>query len=199
MMLSRWKSFSSCIYGAAKQSVCSSVKTRGLSVTPQRLEYSEHNEDQKTTVTFLNREMGDMISVDGISQYGFHLNSGVVVLGPMAVFPRTVLGWNVPSASHITPASLALFAILEPRLDCLVIGTGDRGTTVSKEVIAFLRQKKISFEILPTEQAAATFNFMNLERRCVAGALIPPVDVRLVDRDYEQHQKSQRQALLEEP
>ena len=76
---------------------------------------------------------------------------------------------------------------------------GDRGTTVSRDVIAFLRQKKIAFEVLPTEQAAATFNFLNLERRCVAGALIPPVDVRLMDRDYEQQLKSQRQALLEEP
>ena len=76
---------------------------------------------------------------------------------------------------------------------------GDRGTAVSKDVIAFLRQKRIAFEILPTEQAAATFNFLNLERRCVAGALIPPVDVRLLDRDYEQRQQSRRRALLEEP
>ena len=70
---------------------------------------------------------------------------------------------------------------------------------MSRDVIAFLRLKKIAFEILPTEQAAAAFNFMNLERRCVAGAFIPPVDVRLIDRDFEQRSKSQRQALLEEP
>lgn len=197
-MLGCYRSACTYVYKAAKQNGFNAART--LSLTSRLCEHSEHNEDQKTTVTFLNREMGDIISVDGISQYGFHLNSGVVVLGPMAVFPRTVLGWNVQSAQHITPASLALFAILEPKLDCLVIGTGDTGTTVSKDVIAFLRQKKIGFEILPTEQAAATFNFMNLERRCVAGAFLPPVDVRLMDhRDHEQLQKSQRLALIEEP
>ncbi|XP_037092625.1 NADH dehydrogenase [ubiquinone] 1 alpha subcomplex assembly factor 3-like [Pollicipes pollicipes] len=170
---------------------------RTLALTAHRLVHSEHNEDQRTTVTLLNKEMGDLISVDGVSQFGFHLNTGVVVVGPMAVFPRTVLGWNVGSHTDITPASLSLFSIMEPRLDCLVIGTGDRGTTVSRDVIAFLRQKRIGFEILPTEQAAATFNFMNLERRCVAGAFIPPVDVRLLDRDLEQLEKVRRRELID--
>jgi len=148
-------------------------------------------------VTLLNREMGDMICIEGISQLGFHLNSGVQVVGPMAVFPRTVLGWNVATAADITPASLALFAVLEPRLDVLIIGTGDRGATISPDVLAFLRRKRIGFEVLPTEQAAATFNFLNIERRCVAGALLPPVDVRLVDRESERQQKAERQAMLE--
>ena len=44
---------------------------RTLSLTPRLHEHSEHNEDQKTTVTLLNREMGDMISVDGISQVSY--------------------------------------------------------------------------------------------------------------------------------
>lgn len=38
-------------------------------------------------------------------------------------------------------------------------------------------------EIGPTERACATFNFLNIERRCVAGALIPPTKLRVTDDD----------------
>ena len=47
-----------------------------------------------------------------------------------------------------------------------------------------MRSKKINLEILPTERACATFNFLNAENRCVAGALIPPVNIRYQEDDY---------------
>lgn len=75
---------------------------------------------------------------------------------------------------------------------------GNPGTTVSKDVITFLRQKKIGFEILPTEQAVATFNFMNLERRCVAAALLPPQTVNILDHlERDRRLAEQRREMIE--
>jgi NADH dehydrogenase [ubiquinone] 1 alpha subcomplex assembly factor 3 len=38
------------------------------------------------------------------------------VLGPMAIFPRTVLSWNVGSVDDINEDSLSLFCMLEPKI-----------------------------------------------------------------------------------
>jgi NADH dehydrogenase [ubiquinone] 1 alpha subcomplex assembly factor 3 len=46
-------------------------------------------------VTILNKEEGTGIFVDAYSTLGFVLNNGLRILGPCAVFPRSVLHWNV--------------------------------------------------------------------------------------------------------
>lgn len=58
-------------------------------------------------------------------------------------------------------------------LDILVIGVGDPGQQIRKETKEHLKKKGIHIEVLPTEHACTTFNFLNVERRCVAAALIP--------------------------
>lgn len=67
-------------------------------------------------------------------------------------------------------------AILEPKLDLVVLGIGDppKNLKVYQDLLPFSRKHKLTFEILPTEQACATFNFLSSEGRHVAGALIPP-------------------------
>lgn len=41
----------------------------------------------------------------------------------------------------------------------------------------------IGVEVLSTEQACATFNFLNAERRCIAGAVIPPLTLQVTEDD----------------
>jgi len=48
----------------------------------------------KSTVSILNDEM-DGLGINRFSQLGFLLNNGLRVIGPCAVFPRSVLQWNV--------------------------------------------------------------------------------------------------------
>lgn len=50
----------------------------------------------RSTVSVLNDQM-DSLAVNGFSQLGFLLNNGVRVIGPCAMFPRSVLQWNVRS------------------------------------------------------------------------------------------------------
>ena len=54
-------------------------------------------------------------------QIGFRLNNKVSVIGPIALFPKSVLSWNVKNAADITEESLSIFTILEPKLGkCLI-------------------------------------------------------------------------------
>ena len=80
--------------------------------------------------------------------------------------------------------------------DILVIGVGDIGNKVDMKVIQYMRSKKISLEILPTERACATFNFLNVEHRCVAGALIPPTSIRFSEDDLASTRMNNKKLLV---
>ncbi|KAL5289040.1 hypothetical protein ACFFRR_009316 [Megaselia abdita] len=126
--------------------------------------------------------------VDTYSQYGFRLNNDLVVMGPMAIFPKSVLSWNVNNHHDINEDSLSLFCALEPKIDLLVLGIGDVPVTpeLSKRILGFMRKHKINIEILKTEQACATFNFLSAESRVVAAALIPPAHITVNENDMLQ-------------
>lgn len=133
----------------------------------------------------MNKELDRGLMIDAFSQAGFRLNNGINVVGPMAIFPRTVLAWNIGTAEDINEASLSLFAILEPKIDILVIGVGDEKITpdFSRRIIEYMRKHRINVEVLSTEQACTTFNFLNHEGRVVAGAMIPPKMINIYDED----------------
>lgn len=139
--------------------------------------------DGKTTVTILNREYKHLVMVDTFSTFGFRLNNGIFAVGPLAAFPRTILQWNINSVEEITPESLSLFCLLEPKLDILVLGTGDKKVFPSKSSLDYLKSNKIVAEIFPTYQAISIFNFLNVEGRCVAGAFLPPKEVELYEEE----------------
>ncbi|CAG0913247.1 unnamed protein product [Notodromas monacha] len=137
---------------------------------------SGYDGDGKTTVSILNRESDAGLMVDSYSQVGFELNSGVVVLGSMALFPRSVLSWNVWTPEDIRKETLSLFFMLAPKLDLLVFGVGDASNVrvCHSRIMEVMREHRVGAEILPTAEAVSTFNFLNAEGRSVAAALIPP-------------------------
>jgi hypothetical protein len=45
-----------------------------------------------------------------------------------------------------------------------------------------IKKKGISLEVLPTDHACTTFNFLNVEKRYVAAALLPPRRLKLYAR-----------------
>lgn len=69
--------------------------------------------------------------------------------------------------------------------DVLVLGVGDTRDSfqLNSSILSFMAKYHISIEVLSTEQACATFNFLNAERRCIAGALIPPLTLRVTEDD----------------
>ncbi|KAJ9584826.1 hypothetical protein L9F63_020823, partial [Diploptera punctata] len=156
-----------------------------------------YDPDGKTTVQVLNKEL-ETLMIDSYSQVGFRLNNGMFILGPMAIFPRTVLSWNIGIVEDINEESLSLFCLLEPKPDILVLGVGDatNSTRLNKQVLSYMVKNRINIEVLPTEQACATFNFLNAERRHIAGALIPPLALRPTEEDILLTKIKQKKFLL---
>lgn len=146
---------------------------------------SSYEGDGKTTVNILNNEDGINLMIDGFSQAGFRLNNDMTVLGPMVIFPRSVLSWNVTNVNDINEESLSLFTVLDPKIDILVVGVGNKLKDLSfhKKLFPFSHKYKINLEILSTDQACSTFNFLNAEGRYVAGALLPPEIIESTDDD----------------
>lgn len=87
-------------------------------------------------------------------QFGFGLNNDCNVIGPMVIFPRTVLAWNVDTVQDITENSLRLFIAMEPKPELLIIGTGDELVTreMTTRIFEILKPHRISFEVLKTDQ-----------------------------------------------
>lgn len=49
---------------------------------------SSYEGDGKTTVSILNQEVDAGLMINSFSQMGFRLNNGMMVIGPMAIFPK---------------------------------------------------------------------------------------------------------------
>lgn len=78
---------------------------------------------------------------------------------------------------------------MEPKIDLLVVGIGDQKVTpeIQKKVFQFMKKYNINVEVLPTETACTTFNFLNIEGRMVAAALIPPQTLSVNEDDYAKY------------
>ncbi len=130
--------------------------------------------DGKTTVTIVNKDYSGYLLVDAYSSLGFRLSNGLFAFGPIALFPATILQWNIANAQEINEKSLSLFYLLEPRIEVLVIGVGDENVKIDPKLRLFLSNQNINCEILSTKHAVTTYNFLNTDHRVCAGAFIPP-------------------------
>ncbi|XP_008206141.1 NADH dehydrogenase [ubiquinone] 1 alpha subcomplex assembly factor 3 [Nasonia vitripennis] len=131
----------------------------------------------KTTVTLLNNNFDYGLMIDNISQHGFILNNGVRIIGPMVIFPKTTLSWNIAASPDMNEESFSLLLNLEPKLDILVIGLDDDypyNAPFLLNLKDLFKKHDISTEIVSVFKACSTFNFLNAENRYAAAALIPP-------------------------
>lgn len=65
-------------------------------------------------------EDGMSLQITASDEFGFRINGNIRVIGPMAIFPKTIYRWNVASASEINEQSLSLFKLLEPRIGIFI-------------------------------------------------------------------------------
>lgn len=99
---------------------------------------------------------------------------------------RTVMSWNIARVEDINEKSLCLFPLLEPKIDILVLGTGDHTVTpeFQKTIFGFMKKYNINMEVLPSEQACTTYNFLASEGRIVGAAIIPPLNLAVSEDDF---------------
>lgn len=106
---------------------------------------------QRTRISLLQRESPQAMYIDSYSSRGFVVN-GNRVLGPCALLPHSVVQWNVGSHQDITEGSFSLFWMLEPRIEIVVVGTGDRTERLQPQVLRAMRQRGIAVEVQDTKR-----------------------------------------------
>lgn len=135
---------------------------------------------ERTTISPLGVKSDLSASViERVNVNGFFIQ-GKWYMGSVALLPRQIYNWKINSFRDISPPTLALFTLLYPHLELLVLGTGSRIERLDSEVVRFLRDSGISIEVQDTRHAASTFNYLLDEGRSVAAALIPPRKVTIV-------------------
>ncbi|KAK6634694.1 hypothetical protein RUM43_012096 [Polyplax serrata] len=138
---------------------------------------SRNYTNSKSFACVINKKDADVLCINRVLLDGFELSNGVELFGSLILFPHSLLSWHVTNAKYVNEDSLTLFKILEPKLDILIFGYGsqtDYTPEVRKTFTQFCRNAGLRYEALPTEKAAGLFNFLSLEHRYVAAALITP-------------------------
>ncbi|VVD06098.1 unnamed protein product [Leptidea sinapis] len=128
-----------------------------LSISSKRQHKAAYEGEGKTTLRIINQEQDLGLMIDS---YG--------------AIHRTV---------DITTESLAIFRVLEPKIDLLIIGLETNDRRVVDPVFRATKQAGLNVELLVTEHACSTFNFLNAEGRSVAAALIPPLHIQVNEDD----------------
>mmetsp|Transcript_35062 Transcript_35062/g.56119 ORF Transcript_35062/g.56119 Transcript_35062/m.56119 type:complete len:185 (-) Transcript_35062:1567-2121(-) len=123
------------------------------------------------SISVTQNEIADgKLAIDGMDEDGFFIN-GKFVEGSVFLLPETVIGWQVPGFSGLKKEHFSLLGLIKPSIELLVIGTGPTMEQLDPELEAYLRSH-CALEVCKTEAALSTFNFLMLEDRNVAGAIL---------------------------
>lgn len=101
---------------------------------------------QRTRISLLQSEFPQAVYIDSYSSRGFTI-CGNRVFGPCVLLPQTVVQWNVGSHQDITEESFSLFWMLEPRIEIVVVGTGNKTERLHPQVLQAMRQRGIAVEV----------------------------------------------------
>lgn len=116
---------------------------------------------------------GIPLYVSRYSTRGFTIQ-GNKLYGSVALLQDVCLSWKVLSPADITVESLQLFTVVNPKIEILVIGTGEKMAMLTQEVHQYLKKHNIALEVLSTPHACSTYNFLIEEDRVTGAVLIPP-------------------------
>ncbi|XP_043259206.1 NADH dehydrogenase [ubiquinone] 1 alpha subcomplex assembly factor 3 [Colletes gigas] len=110
------------------------------------------------------------------SPIGFKFNIAKAIIGPVALFPKTILCWNVKNGENINKKTLSLFLVLDPKPDVIVIGL-ETQYKYSKilDIKSIFTEHDIRVEIHPVRTACGIYNLLSNEDRYVIAGLIPPL------------------------
>lgn len=75
------------------------------------------------------------------------------MIGPIILFPRAVFSWNVESVEKINYDSMMIFGLIQPKVDTLIVGIGEKlaDKSVSTAILEFAHKHSMNVEILTTE------------------------------------------------
>jgi uncharacterized protein len=109
--------------------------------------------------------------VDGYGAGGFKI-AGERIAGSILISSTQARAWDVARPQDATVDALGPLLAVEPELEILLFGTGDRMGPPMPELRAALKARGIALEIMATGAACRTYNVLVAEGRRVAAALI---------------------------
>jgi uncharacterized protein len=131
-------------------------------------------ENLMESLDLIGKTGGKKVVVNAYWDEGLFVN-GVAGRGPQVIFSTLVLHWNVPGFDELSPQHFELFPLLFPKLDLLIVGTGEHTRAMKPEIKSYLKSHNIGVETMATWCAIGAFNSLNQEDRRVAGAFLPIV------------------------
>ena len=103
---------------------------------------------------------------DGVEINGL-MHKQSFILSPMEL----VNDWQPQTVSELTVDHVATLYALKPEV--IILGTGNKQIFPDQEILKFLVQNRIGYEIMGTQAACRTFNIIMSEgRTVVAGMLV---------------------------
>ncbi len=98
--------------------------------------------------------------------------SGHTYEGPVLVFPHKVVPWNIGSITELTLDSFQAVFDVDPDVEVLLLGCGDKMMLIPSKLRQQLREKGTPPDFMETGAACRTYNILLGEGRLVAAALI---------------------------
>lgn len=109
--------------------------------------------------------------IDGYGRGGFRF-ADMSHQGSLLALPSGIYAWPVTKFEDVTPADFARVMQECDQIDTLLIGSGETMAVLPKPLYWFLKDGKLSIDVMNTGAAARIYNIMKSENRRVAAALI---------------------------
>ena len=109
--------------------------------------------------------------IDGYGRGGFRF-ADMSHQGSLLALPSGIYAWPITKFEDVTPASFARVMQECDQIDTLLIGSGETMVVLPKPLYWFLKDGKLSIDVMNTGAAARIYNIMKSENRRVAAALI---------------------------
>ena len=109
--------------------------------------------------------------IDGYGRGGFRF-ADMSHQGSLLALPSGIYAWPVAKFEDVTTADFARVMQECDQIDTLLIGSGETMAVLPKPLYWFLKDGKLSIDVMNTGAAARIYNIMKSENRRVAAALI---------------------------
>lgn len=109
--------------------------------------------------------------IDGYGRGGFRF-ADMSHQGSLLALPSGIYAWPVTKFEDVTTADFARVLQECDQIDTLLIGSGETMAVLPKPLYWFLKDGKLSIDVMNTGAAARIYNIMKSENRRVAAALI---------------------------
>ncbi|KAJ6486434.1 DUF498-domain-containing protein [Mycena vitilis] len=114
------------------------------------------------------------VQVESVSTDGIYLADGLILRGACIFLDGKVFLWDVPpSVTQWGHEHLAVFEVVVPRPEILILGTGVEMAHPPPSFRSYLTDLGIQVDVMSTRNACSTYNLLAEEGRRVAAALAP--------------------------